>query len=95
LGGYARDDLLAVSALTVIHPDDREEAGRLLEWLRDGKAVSFTAEQRLLRTNGGSIWATVNASLVPTASRHPVVLAHFQDTTERKTVEATNRAPVA
>jgi PAS domain S-box-containing protein len=95
LGGYAREDLLAVNALSLIHPDDRAEAGRLLEWLRDGRVLSFYAEQRLLRGDGVSIWATVTASLVHRASGHPLVLAHFWDATERKRFEAANRAPVA
>ena len=91
LGGYAREDLLAVGASTVISPDDREDAALLLKRLRDGQVSSFEAEQRLSRADGGTTRVAVTTSLVRGASGHRCALAHIQDITGRKAAEAALR----
>ena len=92
LGGYARGELLAVGASSVISPDDREDAALLLKRLRDGQVSSFEAEQRLSRADGSTTCVAVTTSLVGGAPGYRCALAHIQDITGRKTAEAALRA---
>lgn len=87
--GYPREDAEGLKYLDAIHPDDCGAAEREWRELVDGSALQVFAESRYCRRDGTTIWVQRHAVFVPgSPGSADVVLAQFQDVTDRKTAEA-------
>jgi diguanylate cyclase (GGDEF)-like protein/PAS domain S-box-containing protein len=86
--GYTREELLAINASEIIHPDDLAERAELLRQLLDGEIESYQREDRMLRSDGSSIWVSRHINLLRdeggTVFR---VLTQVIDITERRRME--------
>jgi diguanylate cyclase (GGDEF)-like protein/PAS domain S-box-containing protein len=77
----------ALSDLT--HPDDLPAARRAAELLSSGASHVSRHECRFLRRDGTALWVSVNTAQVPdSAGRPDHLIAHVEDITDRKSVEA-------
>ena len=90
--GYAPEEMLAMDARRLIHPDDLRADLQQLDRLKRGEVPEYRLERRYLHKNGGVVWVdlTVSPMWVPGAApdRH---IAVVQDITERKRMEETLR----
>lgn len=82
--GWTDADLIGKPFLEIVHPDDREAAGRTMEGLR-GNSVTAGFENRCLCKGGGSKWISWSAHL---AADGPSIYAIGRDITGLKAVEA-------
>ena len=62
--GYKSDELLALSALDITHPDDLEQERVYLRELIDHFTPSIIREKRYIRKDGGETWVRVSSSIV-------------------------------
>jgi two-component system, chemotaxis family, CheB/CheR fusion protein len=62
--GYHPRELLGKTLGELTHPDDRASAGTLFDSLLGGDLPEYSAENRLLRRDGATLWALVTASLI-------------------------------
>lgn len=91
LSGYSRPELLTMGPDDLNHPDDRLDEGALGGLLRgDGL---YREEKRLVRKDGGWIWAEIAGSVVRDARGEPVrLIGLLQDITARRQAEQALRA---
>jgi PAS domain S-box-containing protein len=82
--GYPAAELLARSALDIVHPDDLPTARAALAQLADGRDVA-DLEVRVVCADGSVRWVEWSARTVP---GRRVVHAVGQDTTDRRRAEA-------
>lgn len=82
--GYARDALLQRNMADLAHADDRAECLALFARLAAGEVVDV-AQRRYVRADGGTIWAQVNAALLPAIAARPArILVTVLDVTEHR-----------
>jgi len=85
--GYTRDEPLH-DFLEVIHPEEREEAKRLLTELVEGKRNSYRVERRYIRRDGQPVTADLSVcALEGSTVGQRVILIAAQDITKRKLYE--------
>jgi PAS domain S-box-containing protein len=65
---YGRDEALALSFVSITHPDDRAATQRLSEEIRRAEASSYRQEKRYLTRAGGFIWADVRVTVLRDAT---------------------------
>ncbi|MET0400358.1 MAG: GAF domain-containing protein [Longimicrobiaceae bacterium] len=90
--GYPAEELTALGAAGVTHPDDMAADLELYGELIAGRRSSYTIEKRYLRADGGMLWGRLTVSLVRGAegeARYAVGL--LEDVTERRRVEEERR----
>jgi diguanylate cyclase len=89
--GRSRDELLAMNATALTHPDDIEPSRALLRRVHaTGEAGSL--DKRYIRPDGSIVWANSNVTrLDDEAGRPRAFLAVTIDLTERKRAEAHQR----
>ena len=86
--GYSETELRSRTVLEVTHPEDFAAIEHELRKLVTGEVRSSDHTVRLLRSDGGTIWVSANASPVKNASGTPLYfLVYIRDVTERKTLE--------
>ena len=86
--GVAEEELVAADIQSVLHPEELGEHLTQVYRLTQGDAVSYTREMRLLRSDGGTLWAQLSASLVRDPEGRPLRLVYqVQDVTERRRAE--------
>jgi PAS domain S-box-containing protein len=86
--GYSETELRSRTVLEVTHPEDFAAIEHELRKLVSGEVRSSDHTVRLLRSDGGTIWVSANASPVKNASGTPLYfLVYIRDVTERKTLE--------
>ena len=68
--GYMRDELLALRAEDMLHPDDIEGVRQGLRELLDGHITHFIQEIRYRRKDGHYLWVRLTASPVDNAVEH-------------------------
>jgi PAS domain S-box-containing protein len=86
--GYSETELRSRTVLEVTHPEDLAPIEHELRKLVSGEVRSSDHTVRLLRSDGGTIWVSANASPVQNASGTPLYfLVYIRDVTERKTLE--------
>jgi PAS domain S-box-containing protein len=91
--GYTEEELRNLCSFEFTHEDDRDETRRLFSRVVTGRQPSYRLEKRYRRKDGGTVWADVNASLVPATDNTPAFLAVMAvDITDRKRAEAALRA---
>jgi PAS domain S-box-containing protein len=86
MGGYSREEFLAMDPFDLVHPEDRD-------WVRDmasrrlaGESVPTDYEVRVVTRAGETRWVNVRNALI-TYRGGPSTLATVQDVTERKRME--------
>lgn len=87
--GFSLEALDTMTIYERIHPDDRAECERLERLLTSGRLPNFVSTQRMLRADGGVIWAEIWVSPLLNAGgravgRHIVLL---MDVTERRLLQ--------
>src|SRR5579885_247743 len=93
LFGYRAEELLAMTALDLTHPDDIAASQEQMRRLLAGEAASILFEKRYIRRDGRVIWAAVHSSAVRDEQGAPLyLLTRAYDITARRQAEATLRA---
>jgi diguanylate cyclase (GGDEF)-like protein/PAS domain S-box-containing protein len=86
--GYSREELLKINASQIIHPDDLAERAELLRQLLDGEIDSYQREDRMLRSDGNTIWVSRHINLLRNEDGEVLqVLTQVIDITERRRME--------
>jgi PAS domain S-box-containing protein len=87
--GRSPEELLALTALDVLHPDSRPALIAEREKLLSGEVSRVESERRYVRPDGSAVWLSVHVAPVAHRDGSPRVLfAQHLDVTERKTREA-------
>ena len=87
--GLSADEVRGRDFREFTHPDDVDEEERLIEALVAGRTAAGAMDKRYVRTDGGTIWASITMSLVHDEAGAPEYLvAAVQDIGERKEAEA-------
>jgi PAS domain S-box-containing protein len=82
------EDLSGIDIRTVIHEHDLPETLREIRGLLDGVQDQYTADVRLLRRDGGFIWADATVSVVQDADgNHSYLTIVVEDQTERRAAD--------
>ncbi|NYH79261.1 diguanylate cyclase (GGDEF)-like protein/PAS domain S-box-containing protein [Actinopolyspora biskrensis] len=82
--GYERERLLELLPAEVTHPDDYALAKETIQNLEAGRIDSFSAEKRLLRSDGNVVLVLVTSSLLRTSDDTPhLIVSQFHDITDR------------
>ncbi|MGO4887989.1 PAS domain S-box protein [Anaerobacillus sp. MEB173] len=86
--GYNKSELLTITPLVFIHPDDRETVLYKFNQLSKGDIKSFQNEIRYVHKQGHSVWVLINVNLIHDKQGLPVyVMAQMQNITTRKLLE--------
>jgi diguanylate cyclase (GGDEF)-like protein/PAS domain S-box-containing protein len=91
--GRTEAELLALSALDVTHPDDREQSEERFMRVTAATPTTVQGEKRYLRPDGSVVWALVSRSLIVGADGRPESsYAQIVDITERRQAEEEARS---
>jgi PAS domain S-box-containing protein len=83
--GRSREELAGGSIFDVMHPEDRDEDLRQYRRLVTGEIDRYSIEKRIVRKDGGVIWASVMCSAVRDGEGNFLYgVRIFQDITEAK-----------
>ncbi|WP_437586042.1 ATP-binding protein [Sorangium sp. So ce1000] len=82
--GYTLEEMMALRAQDLRHPDHAEEAIRHVHALGDGKIASSTAEERCVRRDGSMLWVAVTRSLVRDHAGTPLYVVEVMSEIERR-----------
>jgi diguanylate cyclase (GGDEF)-like protein/PAS domain S-box-containing protein len=94
---YSREQLLATTFAAITHPDHRDDDLSALQRALDGKQHSYRAEKRYLRSDGRSVWVSINMSVVrDTDAASLFAITQFEDIGDRRKahLELAHRARV-
>lgn len=87
--GYSGNDAIGENAFSMIHPDDREAAGKAYYEQLYLKGESVQLEYRLLRKDGTSMWVEAVGTPMDKKGDRPMrIITTTRDATERKRAEA-------
>jgi two-component system sensor kinase FixL len=90
--GYTDKELRELGNQHITHPEDREEAHRLIGELRAGLREGYEREKRYWAKGGRLVWARTAVSAVRDESRRlRYIVSMVEDITQRKRVEVTLR----
>ena len=93
--GYTREELLQLSSVDIIPPEERQVTLDNLERLRRGEISSFAREKRYMRKDGQIIWTNISVSTVSGPDGRPShMISVIEDISVRKRAEA-ERAQLA
>lgn len=84
--GYAKDELIGLESLKLIHPEDRDRVRQMREKRLSGERVPSEYEIRGLKKNGEKIWVTRSYSLIKYNGK-PAISGIVADMTKRRLVE--------
>jgi len=91
--GYTADELMAMHAQQLSHPDDLEQAAANVAKVMAGEVDTFSSERRFVRKDGTVIWVDNTVSLVRDERGSPrYLIAMVADATARKQGEVAMRA---
>ena len=86
--GYSEEELLAINAYSIIHPDDQKACQSWGRRLLDGEIDHYHMEQRLLHKQGHIVWIQLSASIVRDDAGDPCYfVGQIQDISARKAAE--------
>ncbi len=89
LTGYGAEELARLPVSSYTHPEDAAEAASCLHRLLRGGITSYRLETRLIRKDGGVVWADCSVTLNRAIDDEPpTALAMVQDITSQKQSEA-------
>lgn len=90
--GRTPDQLMGLSALDVVHPDDRTQVAQRLKARDAGQNVDVRTEFRIVRPDGAVCWLNTHSSSAHWEGR-PATLTFFSDHTEqRQMLDALHRS---
>jgi PAS domain S-box-containing protein len=89
--GRAREDFVGRVALELIHPDERERVGRLLDELREEPGASRGVEYRIRDKAGTWRWLEGTVTNLLTDAAVGGMVCNFRDVTGRKRAEKAQR----
>jgi PAS domain S-box-containing protein len=84
--GYKPEQLLGKRYLTLLLPDERKTARRMVSKRLKGETVSPRYEVQRLRKDGTAVWCEMMATRIEYRGR-PAIMGNIIDITERKRVE--------
>ena len=85
LSGYSQEELKCKNFADLSHPEDREKYESALAECRGGKQDRFDIDIRLVRKNGGRVWAKLSVSkLAGVDGSPPRMVCVAQDVTSSK-----------
>jgi PAS domain S-box-containing protein len=86
--GYSNDELLTMTYLDIMHPEDRDAGmSALLGMLRGGTYLTY--ERRYVRKDGSIFWGLATSTLLLDAHRRPLrTITMIEDVTDRRQTEA-------
>jgi diguanylate cyclase (GGDEF)-like protein/PAS domain S-box-containing protein len=88
LFGYKWEELHALTAEQLVHPDDEVESKRDMQTLMDGTANAYIAERRYRHRDGSWHWVRVAVSLVDGDDGAPMhFIGHVESLEERRRAE--------
>lgn len=83
--GYSQHDLVGQDFRSLVHDDDREDSGNVLEDFVTGDLSEEAVERRYVHANGHSIWLHITVSILRDDKGRPQYgLGQVQDVTERR-----------
>ena len=83
--GYTREELLALDAYALTHPEDRALSREMDRSLLEGERERFVLECRALGKEGEAVWIRKSVSVVRDASGSPTqIVAVSEDITEQR-----------
>lgn len=86
--GYKEEELAGLDIFLLNHPEDREKENLLFKKMMEGRGDRYQIEKRLVKKDGGIVWARVVVTLVRGASGSPeYAIAMVEDVTARKAAE--------
>lgn len=86
--GLDEEDLLEQSSLVDLVPvENRDELRAFFAGALDNSGATVTAEYRLLRADGGALWALLTLTELPDPHEGTCLLLQFEDITDRKVAE--------
>lgn len=86
--GYAREELVEMSVMDVVHLEDREDLGRRYREVATGRARGTRSESRFVRKDGSTLWADRAGAAVQDEDGDLLgLMVVLTDITERKAVE--------
>jgi PAS domain S-box-containing protein len=89
--GHAPEDFVGRDALELIHPDDRERVGRLLDELRGEPGASRGVDYRIRDKDGTWRWLEGTVTNLLTDAAVGGMVCNFRDVTGRKRAEEAQR----
>jgi PAS domain S-box-containing protein len=90
--GFKRAEMDRLTALDITHPDDRANYFELTRRFVSGEASSWSRDKHYIRSDGQSIWARINNSVVrDEAGRALFFVAIMEDISSVKTAEESVR----
>ena len=91
--GYSADELLALRARDLTHPDDIAPTFAMVDEVLEGKRKMFELDKRYVRKDGTIFWAHANSTLLRDAAGNPKsFIAVLEDITARKLAEEASQA---
>jgi PAS domain S-box-containing protein len=84
--GYAKDELIGLESLKLIHPEDRDRVRQMREKRLSGEKVPSEYEIRGLKKNGDTIWVTRSYALINYKGK-PAISGIVADMTKRRLAE--------
>ncbi|MEP6692721.1 MAG: PAS domain S-box protein [Gemmatimonadaceae bacterium] len=86
--GYGRDELLARTVQSTLHPDDAGAHAEQMRRMTAGEISTTALEQRHVRKDGTTIWTTLTLSMLREVNGAPkYCIAILEDITQRKQLE--------
>jgi PAS domain S-box-containing protein len=86
--GYTEPELLALTLLDLIHPEDADKKGQLSQQLFGGERPAHKIEKRLIKKDGQLRWVNLTASIIrDEAETSPYSLVMIEDITRYKRME--------
>ena len=82
--GYEPGELLQTTFQAITHPDDLARDLAAVGRLLSREVASYTIEKRYLRKDGGTVWASLTATLVWDGDEPAYFVSAVQDITEQK-----------
>jgi PAS domain S-box-containing protein len=84
--GYAKDELIGLESLKLIHPEDRDRVRQMREKRLSGEKVPSEYEIRGLKKHGDTIWVTRSYALINYKGK-PAISGIVADMTKRRLAE--------
>lgn len=86
--GYSEEELLAINAQSIIHPDDQKDGESWGTRMLVGEIDHYHTEQRVLHKQGPIVWVQLSASIVRDDAGNPCYfIGQLQDITARKSAQ--------
>ena len=89
--GYAKDELIGMNSLALVHPEDRDFVEEVREMRLKGEAVPSEYDAKGIRKDGSTIWVQRRNTLCEYDGR-PAVLGNVMDVTALKRMQEVSEA---